>query len=155
MCYNSPMQTSLWRLDETIIAACKRMSFPVARFAIFIVYFWFGILKVLGLSPANPLVADLLHTTMPFMSFDTFIVLFGVFEVLIGILFIFPKLDRISIVLFALHMVTTFMVLIMLPTVSWSGMFVPTLEGQYVIKNIALIGLVIAIASHVRPIRSR
>lgn len=149
------MQFSLWRIDDTIIAACKAMSFPVARFAIFIVYFWFGILKVVGLSPASPLVANLLHAAMPFMSFDTFIILFGMFEVLIGILFLFPKHDRVSILLFALHMVTTFMVLVMLPEVSWSRMFVPTLEGQYVIKNIALVGLVIAIASHIEPLHHK
>lgn len=149
------MQPSLSRVDDAIIHACKTMSFPAARFAIFVVYGWFGILKVIGLSPANPLVADLLQTTMPFMSFDSFIVLFGIFEVLIGILFIFPKFDRISILLFALHMVMTGMVLVLLPTVSWSAHFVPTLEGQYVIKNIALIGLVISIASHIKPLRIR
>lgn len=149
------MKNSLANIDDTIIHACKTMSFPVARFAIFVVYGWFGILKVIGLSPANPLVADLLQTTMPFMSFDTFIVLFGIFEVLIGVFFLFPKLDRVSILLFAFHMVTTFMVLVLLPTVSWDAPFVPTLEGQYVIKNIALIGLVIAIASHMKPLRSR
>lgn len=149
------MQPSLSRVDDAIIHVCKTMSFPVARFAIFVVYGWFGILKVVGLSPANPLVADLLQATMPFMSFDTFIVLFGIFEVAIGILFLFSKLDRLSILLFAIHMAMTGMVLILLPTVSWDAPFVPTLEGQYVIKNIALIGLVISIASHIKPLRSR
>ncbi|MDA1168809.1 MAG: hypothetical protein O3A36_00545 [bacterium] len=81
--------------------------------------------------------------------------MFGIFEVLIGILFLFSKFDRLSILLFALHMVMTGMVLILLPTVSWDAPFVPTLEGQYVIKNIALIGLVISIASHIKPLRSR
>ncbi|HLC49584.1 MAG TPA: hypothetical protein VJI96_04350 [Candidatus Andersenbacteria bacterium] len=149
------MKTSLSNIDNVIIHACKTASFPIARIAIFVVYFWFGILKVVGLSPANPLVASLLETTMPFITFDVFIILFGLFEVIIGILFLSSKLDRLSIVLFAVHMVTTFMVLIMLPEVSWDGAFVPTLEGQYVIKNIALIALVISIASHMRPIKGR
>src|SRR3989338_9115656 len=149
------MKTSLSNIDNVIIHACKTASFPIARIAIFVVYFWFGILKVVGLSPANPLVASLLETTMPFITFDVFIILFGLFEVIIVILFLSSKLDRLSIVLFAVHMVTTFMVLIMLPEVSWDGAFVPTLEGQYVIKNIALIALVISIASHMRPIKGR
>lgn len=147
------MKPSLTTFDKTVINACKTMSFPMARIAIFIVYFWFGILKVVGASPANPLVASLLEKTLPFITFDAFIVWFGVFEVVIGILFLFKKFDRLSIGLFAIHMITTTMVLVMLPSMAWSGYFVPTLEGQYVIKNIALIALVITIASHIEPMR--
>lgn len=149
------MKTSLANLDNTIITFCQKMSFPVARIAIFIVYFWFGILKVVGASPANPLVADLLHATLPFLSFDVFIIGFGVFESVIGILFLFSKLDRLSIPLFVIHMVMTTMVLIMLPAVAWTDTFVPSLEGQYVIKNIALVALVITIASHIEPMRRK
>ena len=60
---------------------------PVARFGLFVIFFWFGILKVLGMSPASPLVAELFAKTIPFMSFGTFIILFGLFECLIGVLF--------------------------------------------------------------------
>jgi uncharacterized membrane protein YkgB len=116
------------------------------RFSLFVVYFWFGILKILGTSPANPLVADLMHKTLPFMTFETFIVLFSLYEMLIGILFLFEKFDRITFWLFALHMVTTFMPLVLLPSVTWQAAWVPTLEGQYIIKNLALISVVLALA---------
>ena len=65
-------------LDAGIISFLKRIGFPVARLAIFIVFFWFGFLKVLGLSPANSLVSSLLEKTLSFISFDTFIILFGI-----------------------------------------------------------------------------
>ncbi len=149
------MKNFLFMFDSTVINSCKTMSFRMSRIAIFIVYFWFGILKVLGFSPANPLVDTLLQKTMPFMTFDVFIVLFGIFEVIIGILFMFPRLDRLSIPLFVFHMITTGMVLILLPAAAWAAPFVPTLEGQYVIKNIALIALVINIASHIAPLKAR
>jgi uncharacterized membrane protein YkgB len=121
------------------------MNMPLSRIALCVIYVWFGALKVLGTSPANPLVAHLLERTMPFMSFDTFIVFFGLFEVIIGILFLFQRLDRITIPLFGIHMVTTFMPLFLLPAITWQSVFVPTLEGQYIIKNLALIAIVLNI----------
>ena len=149
------MKSIIEQFDSTVINSCRTMNFRMSRIAIFVVYFWFGILKVLGFSPANPLVDELLQRTMPFMTFDVFIVLFGIFEMLIGILFMFPRLDRLSIPLFVFHMITTGMVLFLLPAAAWAAPLVPTLEGQYVIKNIALIALVINIASHIAPLKSR
>lgn len=147
------MKNFLFAFDTTVIDSCKNLNFRMSRLAIFVVYFWFGALKVLGYSPADPLVSDLLERTMPFMTFDVFIVLFGLFEMLIGVLFLFAKFDRLSIPLFIFHMITTGMVLVLLPAAAWSAPMVPTLEGQYVIKNIALIALVINIASHIQPFR--
>ena len=41
--------------------------------------------------------------------------------------------------------VLTFLVL--LPAVAWQQPFVPTLEGQYIIKNLAIIAVAISIVS--------
>src|SRR5262245_18444217 len=104
----------------------RRMDMPFARIALFIVFFWFGILKLFFLSPANPLVAGLLELTLPFMPFHTFIILFGIYEMLIGILFLIPGLERLAMILLVLHMITTFLPLIFLPEITWQGPFVPT-----------------------------
>ena len=128
---------------------------PMARFAIFVVYFWFGLLKVLALSPANPLVADLLDKTLPFISFNEFIILFGLFEMLIGLMFLAPGLERAAIALLMLHMVTTIMPLVLLPAITWSGFLVPTLEGQYIIKNLALIAIALGIGAQLTPFRRK
>lgn len=142
------MQSILDFCDRIFIKFARVCSIPFARFALFVVFFWFGILKVIGESPANPLVSNLLESTMPFMSFDTFIVAFGLFEMLIGLSFLFPKLLRISIAILAFHMVTTLMPLILLPEITWQKAFVPTLEGQYIIKNLLIIATAMAIVSH-------
>src|SRR5688500_14048857 len=92
-----------------------------ARAALFIVYAWFGALKLFDASPANPLVASLLEKTVPFISFGQFIVLLGVFEIVIGVLFLLPRCKRITAVLFSLHMVMTTMPLLVLPAVAWQG----------------------------------
>lgn len=114
-----------------------------ARISLFIIYGWFGILKVFDLSPANPLVMELMEKTIPFMTFETFIVLFGLFEVVIGILFLWPKATKFVAILFAIHIFTTFGPLVLVPEATWGALFAPTLEGQYIIKNLALISMVL------------
>lgn len=138
-------------LDIKLIHLCQKIFLPLARFGLFLVFFWFGILKVLSLSPATPLVKSLFEETLNIMPFDTFIILFGFFEVLIGILFLIPKAERVVIPVMFFHMITTALPLIFLTSTTWSGFMVPTLEGQYIIKNIVLIALAIGIASHLHP----
>ncbi len=141
--------------DRTFIEGFRKLALPVSRLAIFVVYFWFGMLKVLGLSPASPLVLALLDRTMPFISPEAFLVWFGLFEVLIGVVFLVPKLSRLAIALLVIHLITTVMPLFLLKSSLWTGMMVPTLEGQYIIKNVLIIALAIVLASNLTPWRSR
>lgn len=120
-------------------------SILLARFSLFLVYFWFGALKVFDLSPATPLVTALQRETIPFMNLGQFIFLFGIFEVLLGIGFLIPKLTKVVFLLFLFHMATTTLPLFVLPHTVWVGFLVPTLEGQYIVKNIVLISLALII----------
>jgi hypothetical protein len=43
--------------------------------------------------------------------------------------------------------------LFFLPEVSWQSAFVPTLTGQYIIKNVVIIALAMGIAAHLHPLR--
>ena len=117
------------------------LAFIFAHFALFVVFVWFGSLKFFDLSPANPLVEALLQQTLPFISFKTFIMILGGWEVLIGILFIIPKMEKVALILLIPHMITTIMPLFLLPEIAWQGFLVPTLEGQYIIKNVVIIAL--------------
>lgn len=142
---------SIKNIDIKLISFFDKAFMPVARFGLFVVFFWFGILKVLELSPASGVVARLFEQTIPFMSFNSFLILFGLFECLIGILFIIKGAERIVIPLLFIHMITTFGPLVFLPGETWSGFMVPTLEGQYIIKNLVIIATAIGIASKVKP----
>jgi uncharacterized membrane protein YkgB len=139
--------------DLHLIHFFKRAFEPLARTGLFIVFFWFGILKVLGLSPASALVQALFEQTIPFMNFATFLVAFGIFECLIGLLFLIKGAERFVIPLLALHMITTVGPLVFLPQETWTGFLVPTLEGQYIIKNIAIIAAAVGIAAHLHPLK--
>jgi uncharacterized membrane protein YkgB len=139
-------------LDKKLIHFFRMVSVPLARWGLFIIFFWFGLLKVLGLSPASGLMQRLFENTIPWMPFATFMILFGLFEMLIGILFLIKGTERIVIPLLFLHMIIVSMPLFILPEETWSGFLVPTMEGQYIIKNIALIACAFGIAAHLHPL---
>ena len=142
-----------YQIDIRIIHFFRKISIPMARLGLFVVFFYFGILKVVGYSPASPLVQSLFEQTIHFMPFSIFLVLFGVFEMVIGLLFLIKGYERIVIPLLLIHMVTTIMPLFLLSSMTWSLFLVPTLEGQYIIKNIVIIASAIGIAAHVHPLR--
>lgn len=142
-------------LDLELIHFFRKAFEPMARFGLFVVFFWFGALKVIGMSPASPLVEALFEKTISWMPFSSFIILFGLFEVLIGILFLIPKAERLVIPLLFFHMITTFMPLFLVPGATWSGFLIPTLEGQYIIKNLVIIAAAIGTAAHLHPLPRR
>ena len=117
----------------------KQYTVLLSRIALFVMYFWFGLLKVIGQSPASPLVEKLCESTSAGIKpFSSFIVLFGLFEMVIGVLFFVPKFEKIATGLFALHIFTTVLPLFVIGEI-WTKFGVPTIEGQYIIKNLALI----------------
>lgn len=125
----------------------KKISFLLAHVALFVVFFWFGSLKLFGVSPASDLVYAL-FVKIPFlneMQFDLFIILLGLVEMLIGILFLFPKTTKYAVAILIPHMFTTILPLFVLPQITWQFPFTPTLPGQYIIKNIVVVALAISV----------
>lgn len=143
------------RIDHLIIHWMRAAFIPMARVSLAIVYIWFGALKLIGVSPASELVHHLFTATIGFMSFDTFYILFAAFEVLIGVMFLVPRLTRFVIPLLLIHMITTFMPLVFLPSEAWSGFMVLTLPGQYIVKNLVIVAVAIGIAAQVHPLKRR
>ena len=121
------------------------------RISFGIVFIWFGILKPLGISAAEPLVLATVQW-LPVFSGKTWVAIIGWWEVLIGIFFIFRKTTRIAIALLALQMVGTFMPLLVLPEVTFQAgytPYAPTLEGQYIIKNLMIISAALVVGGTV------
>jgi uncharacterized membrane protein YkgB len=142
-------------VDLRIIAWLRRIFLPSARIAIFVIYFWFGALKLLDLSPAGPLAQSLVAKTVGAAHFDLLFHILALFECLIGLLFLFPKATRIVIPLLFIHIVIVCSPLLLVPELAWSRPFVPTLEGQYIIKNLAIAALAIGIAAQTKPLSKR
>ena len=149
------MKRLMRKLDMVIINWLQTLEVPLARIAIFIVYFWFGSLKLLGVSLAAPLVQALFERTITFMPFGVFYFLFSLFEVLIGVLFLIRGMERAAILLLLLHLITTAMPLIFLPHITWQAFLVPTIEGQYIIKNILIAASAVVVGSKVARFSGR
>ncbi|HET7826574.1 MAG TPA: hypothetical protein VFK90_14665 [Anaeromyxobacter sp.] len=143
------MQTS--KLDQVLVPWFRRIDVPLMRAAILVVYAWFGVLKLFDASPANPLVRELLERTLPFITFERFIVFLGLFEIAIGIAFAVPKLEKLALAMVVPHLVMTSGPLVFLPSVSWKGFLLPTLEGQYCIKNVLIAAVAVGILAHLQP----
>lgn len=141
-------------IDLRLIAFFKRTFQPVARVSVFLVFFWFGMIKLLGISPASPLAEALTEKTVGLQYFDTLFVIIALLECLVGILFLFPKATRVVIPLLLFHMAVVCSPLLLVPDLTWQQLFVPTLEGQYIIKNAVVIAVAIGIAASTTPLRN-
>ena len=121
----------------------------LVRVPMFIIFFWFGILKVINLSPAKELIIDTVYW-MPFLSPEQWVIIIEVWEMLIGLFFLTKKTTFIAMLLLFLQMSGTFMPLVLLPGVTFqnANFFLPTLEGQYIIKNIIIIASALVIGRY-------
>jgi uncharacterized membrane protein YkgB len=146
-------KVKIFELDLRLIDFFRRTFIPVARFSIFLIFFWFGVIKLTGLSPAGPLAEALTAKTVGVQYFDILFRVLAAIECIIGILFLFPKATRIVIPLLLLHMLIVCSPLILVPELTWQQFGVPTLEGQYIIKNAVVVAVAIGIAASTKPLK--
>lgn len=145
---NREVQQQLDSIDQKIVNILNRIYLPTLRYSIGLIFIWFGTLKPLGLSPAGELVAQ---TVSWIFHPPTFLIILGIWEIVIGITFLISRLNRVAILLLVFQMPGTLLPLIFLPSTTFTIFpFALTLEGQYIIKNLVVIGAAITIGSAVR-----
>ena len=139
--------------DKGITRWMARYGITLLRIGLGIVFFWFGVIKfVPGLSPAQ----DLAARTITMLSFgivapQVSIPLLAAWETLIGLGLITGKFMRVTIFLLLAQMLGTITPLFLLPRETWRVFpIAPTLEGQYIIKNIVLVSAALVIGATVR-----
>ncbi len=115
------------------------------------IYSGLVLLSPLGISPAE----DLLAATVYWWTPEIVVPAIGYWEVLIGVTFLIPALTRVAIFLLAFQMPGTFLPLVLLPEVCWDDFPLGlTLEGQYIVKNLIIIGAALVIGSRVSGLRA-
>lgn len=125
----------------------EKYGILLLRISLGVIFFWFGILKLIGVSEANELATRTVYWIRP----DVFIPILAIWEMLIGIGLLVRPLVRAAILLLMLQMPGTFLPLILLPEICWiHAPWAPTLEGQYIIKNLILISAAIVVGGTVR-----
>lgn len=141
------------RLDARIVAGLARAAVPALRYGLALIFLWFGGLKFFpDLSPA----ADLATRTIERLSFglvtpDLALPILASWETLIGLGLLTGRFMRATLLLLALQMVGTVTPLVLFPGEVFTLVpIAPTLEGQYIIKNVVLIGAAMVIGATVR-----
>ncbi len=135
------------QIDRSIAGWMERYGYLLLRCSLGVVFIWFGLLKPLGLSPA----AELVKRTVYWFPPEMFIPILGWWEVAIGLGLLYRPLIRVALLLMFLQMPGTMIPLVLLPEVCFTQFpFAPTLEGQYIIKNLVLISAGIVVGGNVR-----
>jgi uncharacterized membrane protein YphA (DoxX/SURF4 family) len=121
------------------LSAGERRSAAILRFALGVIYLHFGYLKFYpDLSPAELLATQtVMIATGHQLNAQQSLFLIALLETLIGLGFLFGVCRRLVFGLFTFHMLGTFLPLVLLPEFAFKIFpLAPTLEGQYIIKNI-------------------
>ena len=136
------------KLDIFISNYMSTYGILLLRYSLAMIFIWFGLLKPLGISPAQELVEN---TVYWFDDKATFVNFLGWWEVVIGFTMCVRPLIRISIFLLFLQIPGTFLPLVLLPEVCFTDFpYGLTLEGQYIVKNMIIISSALVIGGTVR-----
>ncbi len=141
------------RLDTMITAWMARYGVTLTRLALGLVFLWFGAIKfVPGWSPAADLaIRTIDRLTLGLMPAGASLPILALWESLIGIGLLSGKFLRFTLLLLFLQMPGTMLPLLFFPSETFVHVpYSPTLEGQYIIKNLVLVSAAIVVGSTVR-----
>jgi len=130
-----------------------RYGVVALRVSLGVVFFWFGVLKFFpGLSPAQDLAARTIDMlTFGLMPPNVSVPVLAAWECLIGLGLITGQFMRATLLLLFAQMLGTVTPLFFFPAETFTRFpYAPTLEGQYIIKNIVLVTAAIVIGATVR-----
>jgi len=140
-------------IDTRLTEWMARNGIRLLRLSLGVVFLWFGLLKFFpGLSPAHTLAGS----TISALSFgvvapESAVLILAVWESLIGIGLLTGYLLRATLLLLWLQMLGTITPLFLFPELCFTVVpIAPTLEGQYIIKNLVLVTAAIVIGATVR-----
>lgn len=125
----------------TDIARAIRVTF-LLRLSLAAIFFWFGMLKLAGVSP----VVSLLRSALPFLAGSPYIEMIGLAEIVIAIGLVTERFSDQAAALMILLLFCTLSVAIIAPTLVFAQAFpLLTMDGEFLAKNFVLItaGLVV------------
>ena len=140
-------------IDRRITSWMADHGLTLLRIALGIVFLWFGALKFIpNLSPAEELAGRTIQTLSggaitPSVSLPVL----ATWEVAIGVGLLVGRWMRAVLLLLFVQMLGTATPLVLFPSETWTQFpFAPTLEGQYIIKNVVLVSAAIVLGATVR-----
>lgn len=141
------------RSDRAITAWMARHGVRLLRLSLGLVFLWFGVLKFFpAMSPAEELAGRTIHALSggrvpPSLSLPVL----ATWECAIGLGLLSGRALRAVLLLLWAQMLGTLMPLVLFPRETFAHFpFAPTLEGQYIIKNLVLITAGVVVGATVR-----
>ncbi|MET9675200.1 hypothetical protein ABZY68_19195 [Streptomyces sp. NPDC006482] len=112
------------------------------------VFVWFGVLKVIGYSPA----ATLVVAVLPFPAGDWFVPALGWGEVALGGWLLSGRGRAAALPVLVAHLCGTFAVLVLTPGVAFAhaNPLLLTLVGEFVVKNVVLLAGAVVVTTRPR-----
>lgn len=140
-------------LDAAITHWMAKHGVRLLRISLGVVFLWFGVLKFFpGLSPATELAVRTIDVlTFGMVADKVAINVLAAWESLIGLGLIFGVAMRATLFLLFVQMLGTITPVFLFPELVFTRIpYAPTLEGQYIIKNLVLVSAGIVIGATVR-----
>lgn len=141
------------RIDSALTEWMARNGIRLLRISLGIVFLWFGSLKLFpGVSPAEALASKTISAlTLGALGPTLSLPILAIWECLIGLGLVTGVFLRGTLFLLWLQMLGTATPLLLFPHECFARVpWVPTFEGQYILKNLVLISAGIVIGGTVR-----
>lgn len=128
--------------ETKISMVAQRIGTLLLRYSTAIVYLWYGLLKLFGISPVELLVSK----TTYWIGIPHFCICLGIWEIAIGFCLLFKRLLRIGIILLIIQLLATFISLFIEPSAYFYAFpYGLTLQGEFVFKNIVQFAVAIVL----------
>lgn len=136
---------NLGKFEQIFFKELHHWAIPVLRVSLGIVFLWFGALKLIGHSPIEYVITQ----TYSLLPAEEFILILGVWEMLIGIGLIFKIALRTTLVLLWIQMAGTILSPLFNPGLFFDdNIFFLTTEGEFVVKNFVLVAASMVIGGY-------
>lgn len=132
-------------VEDHVTMELRRISLPLLRCAFGVVFFWFGALKVVGVSPVGDFVAG----TLPWFDRAWLVPALGLFEMAVGVGMIAGRALFLVCAVLVGHLAGTFLSLIMQSDLAFQNgnPLALAADGEFVMKNLVLIAAALVLAA--------
>lgn len=140
-------QRFLIDIDRRIIPLMQRLGHQTERYILTVVFVWFGFLKLFGEISATSIVAKSIY----WIDSSLMVPALGIWEILIGFSLTNKKTLRLAILLLFVRVPGTLLAFVYHFQTCFDGyIWLPTIQGQYLIKELTLIGAALVIGSTIK-----
>lgn len=142
-----PIREHVGGIDDRLVSILERYGHRLHRRSLGVLFIWLGLLKPMGHETATSLLAQTVYWGSP----EAMVLVLGWWEVAIGAAMLHKSLVRVALVLLLLRIPGTVFAFVLLPDVTFVEFpLVPTLEGQYLLKDLVVFFAAMAIGGSLR-----